>query len=51
MTVESPDGTTRVVQVVRRRVEVPSIEKAQILDRAGGVAYLKLTSFPEDNEP
>jgi carboxyl-terminal processing protease len=45
VTVESPDGTTRVVQVVRRRVDVPSIEKVQILDRAGGVAYLKLTSF------
>jgi carboxyl-terminal processing protease len=45
VTVESPDGTARVVRVVRRRVEVPSIEKAQILDHASGVAYLKLTSF------
>jgi carboxyl-terminal processing protease len=45
VTVESTDGTARDVQVVRRRVEVPSIENAHIVDSQHGVAYLKLASF------
>jgi carboxyl-terminal processing protease len=45
VTVESPDGTRRDVQVVRRRVDVPSVEDARIVDRQRGVGYLKLTSF------
>lgn len=45
VTMERPDGTTLAMKVVRRRVDVPSIENVQILDRNSGVAYLKLTSF------
>jgi carboxyl-terminal processing protease len=45
VTVESPDGTTRDLQVMRRRVEVPSVENARIIDPQQGVGYIKLTSF------
>ncbi len=45
VTVQSPGGTVRDVRVVRRRVEVPSVEDARIIDPQRGVAYLKLTSF------
>lgn len=39
------DGTTFERVVARRRVEVPSIENANLLDTASGIAYLKITSF------
>ncbi len=39
------EGTTFERVVARRRVEVPSIEDAALLDSAAGVAYLKITSF------
>ncbi len=35
----------RTVSVRRRHVEVPSIEDAEIVDPASGVAYLKIVSF------
>jgi carboxyl-terminal processing protease len=35
----------RAVTVRREHVEVPSIEDAKLLDPAGGVAYLKISSF------
>jgi carboxyl-terminal processing protease len=35
----------RAVTVRREHVEVPSVEQARIVDRAAGVAALKLTSF------
>lgn len=38
-------GTTRRVRLVRRRVEVPSVEQAHLVDAELGTAYLKLTSF------
>ncbi len=31
--------------IVRQRVEVPSVEGARLLDKAAGVAYLKISSF------
>lgn len=43
--VETPGQVPRRVRVVRRRIDVPSIEEARILEPASGVAYLKLTSF------
>ncbi len=36
---------TRTVRVRRDRVEVPSVEDAQIADPANGVAYFKISSF------
>ncbi len=39
------DGTTFERVVARRRVEVPSIENATLIDTASGIAYLKITSF------
>ena len=35
----------RAVTVRREHVEVPSVEDAKLLDRAAGVAYLKISSF------
>ncbi len=40
-----PDRATRDVVVRRRRIEVPSVDKVQIIDQPHGVAYLKLTCF------
>jgi carboxyl-terminal processing protease len=45
VTVQSPDGSTKRLRIQRRRVEVPSVEGARILDAGSGVAYLRLTSF------
>jgi carboxyl-terminal processing protease len=45
VTLRSPDGATRVVRVVRQRVEVPSVEGVRMLDAQSGVAYLKIGSF------
>jgi len=45
LAVRAPDSTTRMVRLTRRRVEVPSIEQAQVIDKEAGVAYLKLASF------
>ena len=39
------DGTTFERVVARRRVEVPSIENANMIDTAAGIAYLKINSF------
>lgn len=38
-------GVTRELRLVRRRVEVPSITEANILDRDYGIAYLRMTCF------
>jgi carboxyl-terminal processing protease len=38
-------SVARAVTVRREHVEVPSIENVQLLDPAGGVAYLKISSF------
>ena len=38
-------GAPRAVTVRREHVEVPSIEEAVIIDRAAGIARVKLTSF------
>lgn len=43
--VQKSDGEERELIVGRRRVEVPSIQDAQLLESAAGIAYLKITSF------
>ncbi|MCL6501350.1 MAG: S41 family peptidase [Pirellulales bacterium] len=43
--VASPGRAARAVQIRREEVEVPSIDEARIIDRAHGVAYLRLTCF------
>jgi carboxyl-terminal processing protease len=43
--VVSSTGETRQLQLQRRRVEVPSVDRASLLDRQHGVAYMRLTSF------
>ena len=45
LTVSRPGETPREVSAVRRRVEVPSIDVATMLDRDAGIAYLRLTCF------
>lgn len=45
LTVSRPGERPRDVSAVRRRVEVPSIDLATILDRDVGIAYLRLTCF------
>jgi len=45
LTLADAQGQTRNVLVRRERVEVPSIEDTQILDRNQGVAYLRITCF------
>lgn len=43
--IDDGQGGLRRVQLVRRRVEVPSIEGAKIVDAERGVAYMRLGSF------
>jgi carboxyl-terminal processing protease len=39
------EGGQREFAIVRRRIEVPSVEDVEILDADAGVAYLKISSF------
>lgn len=45
LTLLDPEGKTRTVSSRRERVEVPSVDEVQIVDRSQGVGYLKLTCF------
>ena len=45
LVVLAADGTHRRLRVRRRRVDVPSIEKASIVDADYGIAYLHVASF------
>jgi len=38
-------GPARAVTVRREHVEVPSIEEVRMLEKAGGIGYLRITSF------
>ncbi len=40
-----PEGVERQVRLMRRRVEVPSIEQVKMVDPELGIAYIKLSSF------
>lgn len=43
--VETPGQAPRELRLVRRRVEIPSVEQIKIVDADAGVAYVKLSSF------
>jgi carboxyl-terminal processing protease len=43
--VQSPGGRPRALGVPRQRVEVPSVDEVQMLDRGQGTGYFKLTCF------
>ena len=44
------NGSSRVVRLMRRPVEVESVVDAKILDPAAGIAYLKLNSFQKTTQ-
>jgi carboxyl-terminal processing protease len=39
------EGQSRRLRLVRRRVEVPSVEDVKIIDQENGIGFFKLTSF------
>ncbi len=43
--VVSAQGQRRSLQLMRRRVDIPSIDKVSIVDAEFGIAYLRLASF------
>jgi carboxyl-terminal processing protease len=43
--VQSPGGQPRPMAIPRQRVEVPSVDEVQMLDRSQGTGYFKLTCF------
>lgn len=43
--INRPGSGTRDLVIVRRRVEVPSVEGSKIMDATEGVAYIKINSF------
>ncbi len=45
LAVINPAGAKRQLRVVRKVVEVPSVERVSIIDQHYGVGYLKLASF------
>jgi carboxyl-terminal processing protease len=45
VSVRKHQGTLQHLTLTRRRVEIPSVEQAKIIDPQNGVAYFKLTSF------
>lgn len=49
--IQRTDGSQIERVVVRRRVEVPSIEGARLLEPNSGVAYLKINSFQKTTAP
>jgi carboxyl-terminal processing protease len=50
VTIETPGQRPRDVTVVRRRVDVASVEDVKIIDRANGIGYFRLTSFQETTD-
>lgn len=45
LVVTASDGRVRQMQVPRKHVEVPSIDKVSIVDKQNGVGYLRLVGF------
>ncbi|MFV1965310.1 MAG: S41 family peptidase [Pirellulaceae bacterium] len=45
LVVVSPQGVSRRIRLQRRRVDVPSVEDAAIVEPRSGIAYMHLTSF------
>ncbi|MEM1063811.1 MAG: S41 family peptidase, partial [Planctomycetota bacterium] len=50
VTAAKADGRRGTVTLTRNRVELKSVSEAKILDKASGVAYLKLDSFATTSE-
>ncbi len=48
ITIVDANGKPRDLEVQRRRVDVPSIEDLQIVDRDNGIGYLRLTNFQKN---
>jgi carboxyl-terminal processing protease len=45
VSVRNSQNVLQNLSLTRRRVDIPSVEQAKIIDPANGVAYFKLTSF------
>ena len=45
LTLVDPQGVSRELRIVRRRVEVPSVTEVRMVDRDYAIAYLRLNSF------
>lgn len=45
LAIQKEDGQISHLNLQRRRVEIPSVEDAKIIDPSLGVAYIKLTNF------
>jgi carboxyl-terminal processing protease len=45
VTANDAEGQSRRLRLVRRRVEVPSVEDVKIIDQENGIGFFKLTSF------
>ncbi len=45
LVVTTADGTARSLHLVRRHVDVESVTRARLLERTGGIGYLRLTGF------
>ncbi|MEM8681772.1 MAG: S41 family peptidase, partial [Planctomycetota bacterium] len=45
VTLRSADQSVRSIRVTRRRVDVPCVEDARIIDSVNGTGYFRLTSF------
>jgi carboxyl-terminal processing protease len=45
VSVKKSDGSLQQLSLVRRRVDIPSVEDIRIVDSTYGVGYFKLTSF------
>ena len=43
-------GTSFRADMTRRRIEVPSVDRLQILDKESGVAYMRLASFQKTTD-
>ncbi len=43
--VQDPEGNSRHIRLVRRRIEVPSLQEARLADAEHGIAYVKLNNF------
>jgi carboxyl-terminal processing protease len=45
LVVKKADGTARALHLVRRHVDVESVTRAKLVDRAASIGYLRLTGF------
>lgn len=48
VTVETPEAKQYRLRIVRRQIEIPSIEQAEIVDADQGIGYIKLANFQKN---